>query len=652
MCGFAGFVQLSNPFQDVELAKIAHQMCQRIQHRGPDSEGIWTDAAQGVALGFRRLAILDLSPTGQQPMQSACGRYTLIFNGEIYNYRDLKKEVALSQKFPHPFRGTSDTEVLLACFTVWGIEETLQKTNGMFAIAVWDRELRQITLARDRLGEKPLYYGLQGKTFLFGSELKALKAHPSFENQIDRDVLTLFFRSSYIPSPYSIYQGIQKLPPASMVVFSPATASLSPVKSYWSSLHAAEYGVSHPFQGNEGDALNELEILLKDSVALRMEADVPLGGFLSGGVDSSLIVALMQNLSARPVKTFTMGFAEAAYDESKFAKAVATHLKTDHTEHTVSPQNALEVIPLLPQLYDEPFSDSSQIPTHLVSKIAKQSVTVALAGDGGDELFGGYNRHTWGKTAWQLLEGMPDPLKSAFASGLDLVPPTGWNQLFQTFQPLLPEKLRWNNAGEKLKKLSDILRSNDPEDLYRKLVSHWQEPTALVLGSQEPPSLFTRKEQWPKFQDFSQRMMYLDLVTYLPDDILAKTDRASMGVSLEARVPFLDHRLVEFAWTLPLEMKIKEGRTKHILKQLLYRYVPPELIDRPKMGFSVPTDHWLRNQLKDWAQALLSPDRLRKEGYLNAELVQERWKQHLSGERNFQHHLWDVLMFQAWLESV
>lgn len=651
MCGITGFVQLSNTANEDELGSTVTRMSDKISHRGPDWQGNWTDSTNGVALGFRRLAIIDLSPTGRQPMVSACNRYTIVFNGEIYNYRDLKKEVEASGKFPHAFRGTSDTEVLLAAFTVWGVEAVLQKTNGMFAFAVWDRELRTLTLGRDRLGEKPLYYGVHGKTFLFGSELKALKAHPSFQAEIDRDVLTLFLRSGYIPAPHSIYKGIYKLPPASWITFTPKLGEVSTPTTYWSAREAAEKGVGAPFKGDEADAIRELEILLLDSVKIRMESDVPLGGFLSGGVDSSTTVALMQAQSSRPVKTFTMGFSEGEYDESKFAKKVAEHLKTDHTETVVTPKDALDVIPLLPTLYDEPFSDSSQIPTYLVSKIARQNVTVALSGDGGDELFGGYNRHTWGKTAWNMVEGLPDPVKSAFASGLNMVSPSGWNQIFQTLQPVLPGKLRWSNPGEKLQKLSAILKSQNPEDLYRKLISHCTNPEALVVNGKEPTTLFNNKNEWPKFSDFSLRMMYLDLVTYLPDDILAKVDRASMGVSLEARVPFLDHRIVEFAWTLPLEMKIKNGKTKHILRELLYKYVPKDLIERPKMGFSVPIDHWLKGPLKDWASNLLSPERMKKEGYLNESEITKKWQEHLSGERNFQHHLWDVLMFQAWLEQ-
>lgn len=651
VCGITGFIQLSNTDSKEELENRVGQMCRAIAHRGPDWEGHWTDADRGVALGFRRLAILDLSPTGRQPMESACGRYTLVFNGEIYNYRDLKKEVEASGKFSFPFRGTSDTEVLLAAFTIWGIETTLGKTNGMFAIAAWDRQTSTLTMARDRLGEKPLYYGKQGNTFFFASELKAIKAHPQFRGEIDRDVLTLFFRSSYIPAPYSIYKGIYKLLPATAAVFSTKDGTISEPKPFWSALDAVERGVASPFGGSEEDAIAELDTLLKDSVKIRMEADVPLGGFLSGGIDSSTTIALMQVQSNRPVKTFTMGFSEGDYDESGFAKKVADHLKTDHTETIVTPKDALDVIPLLPALYDEPFSDSSQIPTYLVSKIARQHVTVSLSGDGGDELFGGYNRHTWGKTAWHLVEGVPDPLKAAFASGLGILKPTSWNHLFETFKPVLPEKFRWSNPGEKLQKLSDILRSENPEDLYRKLTSRWANPTEVVRNGQEPPTLFTQKEYWPKFQDFSLKMMYLDLVTYLPDDILAKVDRASMGVSLEARVPFLDHRIVEFAWTLPLEMKIKDGKTKHILRQLLYKYVPKELIERPKMGFSVPIDHWLRGPLRDWASSLLDPKRIDKEGFLKSAPITQKWEDHLSGKRNFQHQLWDVLMFQAWLES-
>lgn len=651
VCGIAGFVQISQDLKSDEFALIAKRMSDAILHRGPDSEGQWVDPSVGVALAFRRLAILDLSPSGKQPMVSHCGRYTMVMNGEIYNYQLLKSEIEKSGKFSYAFRGTSDTEVLLAAMTAWGIEEALRKTNGMFAFAVWDKETRTLTMARDRLGEKPLYYGIHGKTLLFGSELKALKAHPAFRNEIDRDVLTLFFRASYIPQPYSIYRAIKKLPPAHFVEFHSKTGTLSEPKAYWDIKTACENGVKHPFRGSEEDAVHELELLLKDSVKMRMASDVPLGAFLSGGVDSSLTAAMMQDQSETPIQTFTMGFTEKAYDESHFARKVASHLGTHHTERTVTAQDALDVIPLLPTLFDEPFSDSSQIPTYLVSKITREKVTVALSGDGGDELFGGYTRHTWGKTAWKLVDTLPDPVKQVFSSGLNLVPPASWTQFFHTLEPVLPEKFRWTNAGEKFQKLADILKSENPEDLYRTLSSRLNNPTNLVVGAKEPPTLFTNKNAWPEISDFSLKMMYLDLVTYLPDDILAKMDRASMGVSLEARVPFLDHRIVEFAWTLPLEMKIKEGKTKHLLRKLLYKYVPKELIERPKMGFSVPIDSWLKGPLKEWASSLLSPSKIKQEGFLNASLVTEKWNQHLSGERNFQHQIWDILMFEAWLEK-
>lgn len=626
-----------------------------LHHRGPDDEGVWLNEVAGVALGHKRLSILDLSPAGHQPMISGSQQHVLVFNGEIYNHLDLRKQLpygwersAVSQK-SGGWRGRSDTETLLAGFEVWGIEETIRRTVGMFALAVWERDSRTLTLARDRLGEKPLYYGWQGLTFLFGSELKALRAHPKFRSEIDRNALTLLLRHSYIPAPYSIYQGIHKLPPGSWLRVHAGEHEVQPVQ-YWSARECAESGQREQYAGNDTQALDDLDALTRQSVAAQMVADVPLGAFLSGGVDSSTVAALMQQLSSRPVKTFTIGFREDTYNEAKHARAVARHLGTDHTELYVTPEEAMAVIPRLPQLYDEPFADSSQIPTFLVSQLARSRVTVSLSGDGGDELFGGYNRYHWATNMWRRLGWLPRPMRSALASVLTALPPTAWDATFEHLGFLVPARLRYSEPGVKLHKLAEALAVRTPEDIYWALVSHWKRPTDLVPGTREPSTVLTERRIWPEVGDIEHRMMYFDTVSYLPDDILVKVDRAAMGVSLETRVPFLDHRLVEFAWRLPLKLKVRGGVTKWLLRQVLYRYVPRELIERPKVGFGIPIDSWLRGPLKKWAEGLLNPARLGREGFFDPVPIQKKWNEHVSGRHNWQYYLWDVLMFQAWLE--
>jgi asparagine synthase (glutamine-hydrolysing) len=646
VCGIAGFWNTSKQTSTESLQLEVQQMSNTLLHRGPDDDGTWVDAGVGIALGHRRLSILDLSPEGRQPMHSACGRYVIVFNGEIYNFLELRREL---ESLGHHFRGRSDTEVMLASFSQWGLEWAVQRFNGMFAFALWNREDRVLHLGRDRLGEKPLYYGCVGQTFLFGSELKALKAHPHFRPEINRDALALFFRHNCIPAPYSIYQGIYKLPPGTVLTWK-GDGDLITVP-YWSVKEVAELGVAKPFVGSESEAVAKLESLLRDAVALRMVADVPLGAFLSGGIDSSTVVALMQAQSSQPVKSFSIGFYEDAYNEAKDAKAVAQYLGTDHTELYVTPAEAIAVIPKLPTLYDEPFSDSSQIPTFLVSQLAKQQVTVSLSGDGGDELFGGYNRYFWGRSIWQKVGWMPNSLRQLTAQGLTSLSPQTWNHLFTSFGSLLPPVLRQRNPGDKLHKLAEILAVDSPDSMYKGLVSHWKEPESLVLGSLEPATILSDRKKWANLPDFTQRMLFLDTVTYLPDDILTKVDRASMGVSLEARVPFLDHRLVELAWQIPLEMKIRKEQGKWLLRQVLYKYVPQTLIERPKMGFGIPIDDWLRGPLRDWAEALLDEKRLREEGFFNPQLIREVWIEHLSGDRNWQYYLWDILMFQAWLAA-
>ena len=630
-----------------ELASSVRNMVAAIRYRGPDDSGIWCDESVGIGLGHARLSILDVSPMGHQPMVSASGRYVISYNGEVYNFAELRSELeAVGQKL----RGHSDTEVMLAAFEEWGVEKAVQRFVGMFAFALWDKHTRTLTLGRDRLGEKPLYYGWQGQTFLFGSELKALKGHPAFRAEVNRNVLALFLRHNYIPAPYSIYQDISKLPPGCLL-----TVSLSQrnprIMPFWSGKQAIQAGIARPFDESESAAVSALEALLKDAVGLQMVADVPLGAFLSGGVDSSTVVALMQAQSSRPVKTFTIGFHEEGYDEAKHAQLVARHLGTEHTELYVMPKEAMDVIPRLPALYDEPFSDSSQIPTFLVSELARKHVTVSLSGDGGDELFGGYNRYFWATNIWRRIGWAPQPIRAALAGVLTALPPSAWNGVFKALACFLPAGWRYANPGDKLHKLAEILAVRTPEEIYLHLVSHWKTPAKMVHGANEPPTVLTDPGQWADLPDFEQRMMYLDQMTYLPDDILTKVDRAAMGVSLEARVPVLDHRVVEFAWSLPLSMKIRQGQGKWLLRQVLYRHVPKELIERPKMGFGVPIDMWLRGPLKGWAEELLDEARLQREAYFDPRPIREKWAEHLTGRRNWSYYLWDVLMFQAWLEA-
>lgn len=653
MCGFAGILDIGN--RDVAKSVLV-RMADAIAHRGPDDSGIWMDKSHGVGLAHRRLSILDLSPGGHQPMVSASGRFVIAFNGEIYNHLDLRRDLESSGQAPD-WRGHSDTETLLAAFDAWGMEATLKNTVGMFALALWDRATRTLTLARDRLGEKPLYYGWQNNVFLFGSELKALRAHPTFSAEINRDALTLLLRHNYIPVPYTIYLGIHKLPPGCFLqmditqALATKAGEAGKLRCYWSAREAAEQGQANPFTGTEVEACNELERLLGQSIAGQMISDVPLGAFLSGGVDSSTVVALMQAQSARPVKTFTIGFHEDAYNEAEHAHAVARHLGCEHTELYVKPEEALAVIPLLPTIYDEPFSDSSQIPTYLVSRLAREQVTVSLSGDGGDELFGGYNRYFWAPEIWRKLSWAPRNVRAAFAVILTAIPPAMWNRIFDGGSRLLPAKYRYANPGDKLHKLAEIVAARTSEEIYHGLVSHWKEPAAIVPGAGEPPTVLTGRERCAQLTDYEHRMMYLDTVSYLPDDILVKVDRAAMAVSLETRVPMLDHRVVEFAWQLPLSMKIHDGQGKHLLRQVLYKYVPKELIERPKTGFGVPIDHWLRGPLREWAEHLLDEGRLAREGLFDPVPVREKWQEHLSGQRNWQYWLWDILMFQAWYEN-
>jgi asparagine synthase (glutamine-hydrolysing) len=651
MCGFTGFLY-TNAHQWDE--NVLHSMAATITHRGPNDAGYWCDKDQGIGLGFRRLSIVDLSPAGHQPMFSGSGRYVIVFNGEIYNYRALRAELEGANKGNGAigWRGHSDTEVMLACIEEWGVEASLAKFNGMFAFALWDRRERILHMARDRYGEKPLYYGWMGGTFLFGSELKALKAHPAWNGEIDRGSLALFTRYNYIPAPYSIYQGIHKLPQGQVLSlsFPHRRIYLPKPRGYWSVKETAEAGMQHPYGRTEKEAVDDLDNLLRDAVAIRMEADVPLGAFLSGGVDSSTIVALMQAQSTRSVKTFCIGFDDKRYNEAVYAKAVASHLGTDHTELYVTSEELLGVIPRLPQVYDEPFSDASQICTLLVSQLTRQHVTVALSGDGGDELFGGYNRYLWLSSIWQKFGWLPIPIRKLLVRGIVSRPPQDWDKVYSILVSALPKSSRVSQPGDSLHKIASILALSSPEEMYHRLVSHW-EPMTIMPGVEEPLNALTDHQSWLVLPDITQRMMFLDQVSYLPGDNQTKVDRASMAVSLEQRAPILDHRVAEFAWHLPLDMKIRNGTGKWLLRQVLKKYVPDELINRPKMGFAVPLDSWLRGPLRDWAENCLDARRLREEGFFDPMPIRSKWEEHLAGQRNWSYPLWDILMFQAWLET-
>lgn len=598
MCGLAGALQAD--LRSEQWQQRLSAMNEALVHRGPDDSGIWLNADSGVGLAHRRLAILDTSSRGKQPMVSASGRYRIVYNGEIYNFRELRESLL---SWGGSFQTETDTEVLLAAIEAWGLTHTLKKCNGMFALALWDAKRRMLHLARDRVGIKPIYYGWQGKAFLFASELKALKGHPAFQREINRDALALLLGKGYIPSPFSIYQNIYKLLPGTIISINPAAVGALPSpKKYWSAHQIAEAGQQQPICADESEVLAQFGDLLRDAVKKRMIADVPLGTFLSGGYDSTTVTALMQAQSSAPVKTYSIGFPEAEFDEAKKAKAIAGHLGTDHTELYVDPRQAIDIIPRLPEMYDEPFGDSSQIPTFLVSQLARQSVTVSLSGDGGDELFCGYN-HYMNIYNQQQRSKNPRQLWQALRQKLD--------------QPLV----RWKN------------------------------PSKIVHGATNQLTLSSAPCCWPKLPDYTQQSMFLDLMIYLPDDILTKLDRASMAVSLESRVPLLDHRVIEFSWRLPFSFKYRDKRQKWILRELLYQYLPPALVEGPKKGFAIPIAEWLAGSLRPWAESLLNESRLKQEGFLKAKPIRDKWQKYLNKEENWLHHsLWTVLMWQAWLE--
>ena len=649
MCGLVGVFGRNAGYDSDSYEAVLRHMAESIIHRGPDDYGYWSDSAQCIWLAHRRLSIVDLSPAGHQPMVSDSGRFVIAFNGEIYNHLIIRAQIEKSGQSPN-WRGHSDTETLLAGFEAFGVETTIKKTIGMFAFALWDKLEGKLILARDRLGEKPLYYGWQGgensRVFLFGSELKALKAHPAFAAEIDRGALCLFLRHNYIPAPYTIYQGISKLEPGCLLELSLGWKAPKIFK-YWDAVEVARKSVTNSFAGTGDEAVDALELLTKDAVRQQMISDVPLGAFLSGGIDSTTIVALMQEQSSQPVKTFSIGFDERGYDEALYAKAVANHLGTKHTELYVTPKETMDVIPRLPNLYCEPFADPSQIPNFIVSQLARQHVTVALSGDAGDELFCGYTRYHATDLLWQHLTSIPAPFRSFFAKGITAFSPATWDRLVNFF----PGFRHHTSIGVKMERKAGLLSSRTVDELYWGTVSQIHNPSDCVIGGIEPATQLTGLRPPMDSLSAMERMMALDMVSYLPDDILVKVDRAGMGVSLESRVPFLDHRVIEFAWSLPIGFKFREGVTKWPLRQILSRYVPVELIDRPKMGFTVPICEWLRGPLHAWAEALLDETRLRQEGYFNPAPIRKKWTEHLTGQYNWEYQLWSVLMFQSWLES-
>ncbi|MGB8276176.1 MAG: asparagine synthase (glutamine-hydrolyzing) [Alphaproteobacteria bacterium] len=638
MCGIAGFLDHSRATSPSELRALAGRMADRLVHRGPDEGDCWIDAEAGLAIGHRRLSIIDLSAGGHQPMVSRDGRFVIAYNGEVYNFADIRAELESKGR---RFRSSCDTEVLLEACAEWGVREAVGKAIGMFAFALWDRTERTLTLARDRLGIKPLYWGEVGDLFLFGSELKALTAHPGWRPEIDPNALAAFFRFAYVPSPHSIYKRIFKLPPGHIVTLRPK--EVARLTRYWDLAEVAARGRAAPLDLDETEAANEIQALLRDAVKRRMIADVPLGVLLSGGIDSTTVAALMQSQSAKPVKSFTIGFETRGYDEANDARAVARYLGTEHTEFYLKPSDALEAIPELPRIYDEPFADSSQIPTLLVSRIARRSVTVALSGDGGDETFLGYNRYRSADSLWRRAGLLPLPLRRAVSSAVRAIGPAAWQAAFD----LVPERLRPRHAGFRLHKAADALAAVDADALYLALVSQWQDPAQLVPGAAEPVTAASSPEIAARFPDLVERMQYRDTVTYLPDDILAKVDRASMATSLEVRVPLLDHRLAEFVWRLPIAVR-RGSRPKVLLRRVLERYVPRALTDRPKAGFAVPIGQWLRGELRGWAEDLLDPAKLAADGLIEPVPVRRAFEQHLSGRRDNEHLLWCVLMFQAW----
>jgi asparagine synthase (glutamine-hydrolysing) len=641
MCGLTG-IFTSRDWTDERLTAVTTRMSDTIAHRGPDDSGAWVDGAAGIALGFRRLSIVDLSPLGHQPMESASHRFVVTFNGEVYNHRDLRREL---ESVGCQFRGHSDTEVILAAFERWGIRTSVRRFVGMFAIAVWDRQRRELSLIRDRLGIKPMFVYHRPGLVTFGSELKAIVACDEFDSALDLASLTSYLRYLYVPAPRSIFERVSKLSPGHILTVSDAASSLPESVPYWSVESIAAAGNDEPFRGTDGDAVSQLEALLTDATRLRMQADVPLGALLSGGIDSSTVVALMQASADRPVKTFTIGFDRREFDEAQHARAIASHLGTDHTELYLTGHDALAVVPTLAEMFDEPLADPSQIPTFLVCQLARRQVTVALTGDGGDELFGGYNRYIHGERLIGGFQNWPRPIRRLTAASLTSVSAHRWNRMQDALRPVFPAAGRTRLIGEKVHKFGDLLRADSSFGMYRSLLSAWQNPEVFVAGA-GPNASSDPGPRGDESLSLLEQMMLADQGAYLPDDLLAKVDRASMAVSLEARVPILDHRVVEFSWMLGRKFKLRDGRGKWILRQILYKHVPASLVDRPKMGFSVPIAEWLGGPLKDWAGDLLLSTE--PGGVLRGDIVREEWDRFLAGNIASAPGIWALVMFQAW----
>ena len=655
MCGIAGFIGGNWTAEESNIKNQLFKMQEVIKHRGPDSKGFWIDNDNRIAFSHRRLSIIDLSKNGNQPMLSSTKRFVITYNGEIYNHLDLRSQLETAGNAP-TWKGSSDTETLISSIEVWGIEKTLKKSIGMFAFAIFDRRDKIFYIARDRVGEKPLYYGWQNNVFLFGSELKAIKQHKAFNNIINNEALGLFIQHNYVPAPYSIYEGIYKLPQGSYLKLDlnnlGTSINLNTIKpkKYWNMQEIVEDGLSNPFETSEENIINRLENLLGDVIKMQMISDVPLGAFLSGGIDSSLVVALMQKHSMDKIKSFTIGFNEKIFNEAEYAKKVANHLGTDHTELYVSSKDAMKVIPDLCKYYDEPFADSSQIPTYLISKMTREHVTVALSGDAGDEFFGGYNRYLWSKKIWSIISVLPLSLRNLLSRMITSIPPNQLSSFYEGLKIFIPQKYQITQPADKINKISSFINAKSDIGLYNRLISHRLRPHDIIINLNKPINQISKLNNGNLNMDFIHRMMFIDSISYLPDDILVKVDRAAMAVSLETRIPLLDHRLIEFSWRTPLELKVLNGIGKLILRKILYKYVPQELIERPKMGFGVPIGSWLRDPLKDWAEDLLSRKKLNDHGFFISDLIRQKWKEHLSGNNNWHYDLWNILMFQSWMD--